>query len=87
MGSTEENGRVDGEEREMKRENVGCVGNPWPQARYQFFKHVVMMGIQGGNLSRLSVSLECREKNYRTLYTFGETFFIATVDSWLSKIR
>lgn len=46
----------------MKRKNVGCICNPWPQVRYQFFKHVVMMGIKGGNLSTLSLSPERREE-------------------------
>ena len=41
---------------------MGCMCNPWPQVRYQFFKHVTVMGIQGGNLSNLSLSPDCIEE-------------------------
>lgn len=65
---------------------VGCIWNSRLQVMYRFFKCVVMMGIQGGNLSRLSLSLECGRKITKPYTSLLCHFSSQQVDGWLPKV-
>lgn len=66
--------------------SVDCIWNSWLQVIYRFFKLVVMMGIQGGNLSNLSLSLGCGKKITKPYMSLMCHFSLQQVDRSLPKI-